>query len=174
MSIDKHPVGHEVPDPLRFLAIAFSVTLSFCEHTYLMKFGFWMCCLLDAKRHHLSTPGARCSLRAKGFLLSTAWSGRSPSCKHSTFQDSKMPIRVRVTNSPPLLYIFIWNIIALQHCVSLCHATPWISHMYTRIPSLLSLPSTFPSLASGSSQSTELSSLSAIQQLPTCYLFYSW
>ena len=165
---------HKVSDPLHFLAIAFSVTLSFCEHTYLMKFGFWIFCLLDAKRHHLSTPGARCSLWAKGFLVSTAWSGRSPSCKHSTFQDSKMPIRVRVTNSPPFLSIFSWNIIALQHCVSLCHATPWISHMYTHIPLLLSLPSILPSLPSGSLQSTEPSSLCAIQQLPTCYLFYSW
>ena len=42
-----------------------------------------------------------------------------------------------------------WRIIALQCCVSFCRTAVWISHRYTYVPSLLSLPPTphpFPPL----------------------------
>ena len=65
--------------------------------------------------------------------------------------------------------IFYWSIIApviggthniaLQSYVSFCCATKRSSHTYAPAPSLLSLPSTLPSRASRSSQSTRLSSL---------------
>ena len=51
-----------------------------------------------------------------------------------------------------------FRIIALQHCISFCWRTKWISYRYTYIPSLLSLPPT----------------LCATEQLPTSYLFYTW
>ena len=63
------------------------------------------------------------------------------------------------------LFIFSWRIVALQCCVGFCHTSTWISHRYTYIPSLLSLSST-PSQPSRLSQSTGLSSLCCIQQLP--------
>ena len=40
--------------------------------------------------------------------------------------------------------IFNWNIIALQSSFSFCCTTLWISHIYTYIYSLLSLPPTAP------------------------------
>ena len=39
-----------------------------------------------------------------------------------------------------LKFFFNWRIIALQHCVSFCHTSTWISHKYTYVPSLLNLP----------------------------------
>ena len=47
---------------------------------------------------------------------------------------------------PSLKYSFIyfnWRIITLQHCDGFCHTPSWISHRYTRVPSLLTplLPS---------------------------------
>ena len=39
---------------------------------------------------------------------------------------------------------FNWRIIALQCCLGFCHTTTWISHKYTCLPSLLSLPSLYP------------------------------
>ena len=39
-------------------------------------------------------------------------------------------------------YFFNWRIIALQCCVGFYHTTPWVSHKYTNILSLLSLPPT--------------------------------
>ena len=41
------------------------------------------------------------------------------------------------------LSIFNWRIIALKHCVGLCHALAWISHSDTYVPSLLNLPPIF-------------------------------
>ena len=41
-----------------------------------------------------------------------------------------------------ILFIFNWRIIALQYHVGFCHTTTWISHRYTYVPSLLSLPPT--------------------------------
>ena len=37
-------------------------------------------------------------------------------------------------------FIFNWRTIALQCCVGFCHTTMWISHKYTTISFLLSLP----------------------------------
>ena len=36
--------------------------------------------------------------------------------------------------------LFYWRIIALQSCVGFCHTSPWISHRYTYVPSLLNPP----------------------------------
>ena len=38
------------------------------------------------------------------------------------------------------IFIFNWRIIALPYCVSFCHTSTCISHRYTYVPSLLSLP----------------------------------
>ena len=56
------------------------------------------------------------------------------------------------------IFIFNWRIIVLHHCVGNCCTTTWISHKYTNIPSILSLPRPlyYPSR---SSQSTRLGSL---------------
>ena len=40
------------------------------------------------------------------------------------------------------LLIFNWSIIALQYCADFCHASAWISHWHTYVPSLLNLPPT--------------------------------
>ena len=71
---------------------------------------------------------------------------------------------------------FYWTIISSQCCVSFCHTTKRISHMQTYIPSLLDLPPTALSLPIQvtTSQSTKLSSLCYIQQLPTKNLFHTW
>ena len=55
------------------------------------------------------------------------------------------------------MYLFYWNIIALQCCVGFC-STVGISHLYTSILSIFSSPSTL-FLSSRSSQSTRLRSL---------------
>ena len=39
-------------------------------------------------------------------------------------------------------FIFNWRIIALQNFVVFCQTSTWISHRYTYVPSLLSLPPT--------------------------------
>ena len=39
-----------------------------------------------------------------------------------------------------LEYNFFWRIIALQYYVGFCHASTWISHRYTYVPSLLNPP----------------------------------
>ena len=54
---------------------------------------------------------------------------------------------------------FNWRKIALQCCVGFCHTTTWISHNYTDITSLLSLPPLLPSHPTRSSQSSRLGSL---------------
>ena len=43
-------------------------------------------------------------------------------------------------------FIFNWRITALQHCVSFCHTSTWISHRYTHVSSLLNLPPTSHSI----------------------------
>ena len=40
------------------------------------------------------------------------------------------------------IFTFKRRIIALQCCVGFCHTATWISHRYTHVPSLLSLPPT--------------------------------
>ena len=71
-----------------------------------------------------------------------------------------------------LLLFFNWRKIVLQYCIGFCCTRKWISHYIDAYaPSLLSLLPPPISLASSrSSQSTELSSLRCIQQLPTSYL----
>ena len=39
-----------------------------------------------------------------------------------------------------LIFFFNWRIIALQNCVVFCQTSSWISHRYTYVPSLLTLP----------------------------------
>ena len=39
------------------------------------------------------------------------------------------------------LFIFNWRTITLLYCVGFCHISTWISHRYTCVPFLLSLPS---------------------------------
>ena len=39
-------------------------------------------------------------------------------------------------------FIFNWRIIPLQYCVGFCHTSAWVSHKYTRVPSLLNPPRT--------------------------------
>ena len=60
------------------------------------------------------------------------------------------------------LFILNWRMIALQWCVGVCHTSTWISHRYTYVPSLLSLPSISHPLPSRLSASTRL-------ELPTPY-----
>ena len=38
-----------------------------------------------------------------------------------------------------LEYNFFWRIIALQYYIGFCHASTWVSHRYTYVPSLLNL-----------------------------------
>ena len=58
------------------------------------------------------------------------------------------------------LFIFNWRIITLQHCVGFCHTLTQISHRYTYVPYLLSLPPTsHPIPPSRLSQSPRLSFL---------------
>ena len=57
--------------------------------------------------------------------------------------------------------------IDLQCCVNFCYTTKWLNCSYTYIPSLMALSPPPASHPSESSQSTELSSLCYIQQLPT-------
>ena len=66
-----------------------------------------------------------------------------------------------VTSMNSFLYLFIYFLIGgkLQCCVGFCYTTMQISHNYTYISSLLSLPPLNPSHPSMSSQSTRLDSL---------------
>ena len=53
-------------------------------------------------------------------------------------------------------FIFNWRIVALQHCVGFCQISSWISHRYTYVPSLLTIPPPpSPSLPSRLLQSWE-------------------
>ena len=47
------------------------------------------------------------------------------------------------------LFIFNWRITALQYCVGFCHASAWISHRDTYVPSLLTLLPTYPTPLGG-------------------------
>ena len=38
------------------------------------------------------------------------------------------------------IFFFNWKIIALQYCAGSCHMATWVSHRYTYVPCLLSLP----------------------------------
>ena len=61
-------------------------------------------------------------------------------------------------------FIFYWRIIALQNFVVFCQTSIWISHWYTYVPSLLTLPShlSSPSYPSRLIQSPHLSFLGHI------------
>ena len=53
-------------------------------------------------------------------------------------------------------FIFNWRIVALQHCVGFWQISSWISHRYTYVPSLLTIPPPpSPSLPSRLLQSWE-------------------
>ena len=45
----------------------------------------------------------------------------------------------------PLIYLFLIEG-ELQYCIGFCHTSTWISHRYTYVPSLLSLPPTSHSI----------------------------
>ena len=73
------------------------------------------------------------------------------------------------------LFFFNWSIAALQHCVSFCCTTKWMNYMYTYIPSLLDLPPTPQPHTTHLGHHRALSwAPSAMQQVPTRYLFYTW
>ena len=68
---------------------------------------------------------------------------------------------------------FIYWSCFTKNCVSLCHTSPQISHRYTHVPSLLSLPPiSLPPQPSRLSQNTGLSSL--FYTANSHYLFYIW
>ena len=67
-----------------------------------------------------------------------------------------------------LFFVFNWRIIALQHCVGLCHTSTWIGHIHIHIHSYTYVPpsrgappppSPTPSHPSKLSENTRLSSL---------------
>ena len=84
------------------------------------------------------------------------------------------------------LFLFNWRKIALQCCVGFCHMTTRVSHNYTYIPSLWSLPP-LPSAHSSNFESyfqwekkslpsppPSLSATSAVASLHTENLFKAW
>ena len=72
-----------------------------------------------------------------------------------------------------LLFIFNWRVIALQYCVGFCHTSTRISHSYTYVPSILTLPPiSHPLPPPQLSQSSGLSFLS--HTASSHWLFYSW
>ena len=74
-----------------------------------------------------------------------------------------------------LILFFNWRKISLQCWVGFCCTTTWISHNYTYIPSLLSLPPLpHPTpLDNTEQQAGLLYNRSVIQQLLTSYLFFT-
>lgn len=104
----------------RSLPMVFSVTLIFFVSTHTLwnlDFGCIVCLMpVGIISVHLE-PDAH-------YQPKDSWwappGGRSPNCRHSTFQDSNMPIMVSLANSPPFLWwkLFLWLIILwLQgHC----------------------------------------------------------
>ena len=60
-------------------------------------------------------------------------------CKHCWLDFIHKPQeRLEAVFFPPkLTYFFNWRIIALQNFVVFCQISPWISHRYTYVPSLL-------------------------------------
>ena len=68
-----------------------------------------------------------------------------------------------------------WRLIALQYCIDFCHTLTWISHGYTYVPSLLTLPPTshpVPPLCVITEP--QIWAPCVTQQTPTGYLFDIW
>ena len=59
--------------------------------------------------------------------------------------------------------------IALQYCVGFYHLSTWISHRYMCVPSLLNLPSTFPS---GNSKVSFVRRVFPMFPLSLCFVFF--
>ena len=73
------------------------------------------------------------------------------------------------------LFIFNWEIIALQNSFGFCQTSTWISHRYTYVLSLLNLPAHLLAHPTPlGCPRTPGWAPCIIQQIPTGYLFYIW
>ena len=113
------------------------------QNTIVSSLGFYSCCS-DSNGTaflfgHCHVPDI--SIPLPPFLL--------PLCTYTYLHPGKMvQLLWKQFGSFPFLNVFTfnWRIIALQYCAGFCHTSTCISHRYTYVPSLLSLPPTSHSI----------------------------